>query len=65
MNEENKKVCLNCERTDEVIPLLHLDLQKRRQNIFARNACRRLIHKIHLLADKLPGAEMISTRIIN
>jgi len=47
MNEETKKVCLNCERTDEVIPLLHFTFKNEtnyilmRQNTSARNACRR------------------------
>jgi hypothetical protein len=60
MNTELKKVCLNCERTDEVIPLLHLTFKNETKYICPQ-CLPTLIHKIHLLADKLPGAEMIST----
>jgi hypothetical protein len=60
MNTETKKVCLNCERTDEVIPLLHLTFKNETKYICPQ-CLPTLIHKIHLLADKLPGAEMIST----
>jgi hypothetical protein len=49
--------CINCERTDEQIPLLHLSFKGE-----AKYICTQcfpiLIHKIHLLADKLPGVEI-------
>jgi hypothetical protein len=60
MNKQTKKVCLNCERTDEKIPLLHLTFKDEIKYICPQ-CLPTLIHKIHLLADKLPGAEMLST----
>jgi len=60
MNEETKKVCLNCERTDKQIPLLHMTFNNETKYICPQ-CLPTLIHKIHLLADKLPGAETIST----
>jgi len=59
MNTENKK-CLSCERTDEVIPLLQLTF-KGETKLICPQCLPTLIHKIHLMADKLPGAEMTST----
>lgn len=53
----DEKVCLNCGRTDEKVPLLNLTF-----NGEAKYVCAQcfpiLIHKIHLLADKLPGVEI-------
>ena len=60
MNEENIKICLNCGRTDEKIPLLHMTF-KNEPKYICPQCLPTLIHKIHLLADKLPGAEMMST----
>jgi hypothetical protein len=60
MSNETQKICLNCERTDDVIPLLHLTFKNETKYICPQ-CLPTLIHKIHLLAEKLPGAEMIST----
>ena len=60
MNKQNEKACLCCERTDEKIPLLHLTFKDETKYICPQ-CLPTLIHKIYLLADKLPGAEMIST----
>jgi hypothetical protein len=60
MNEQNEKVCLNCNRTDEQIPLISMSF-KGAEKYICPQCLPTLIHKIHLLADKLPGAEMIST----
>ena len=60
MNTENKKVCLNCERTDAVIPLLHLTFKNETKYICPQ-CLPTLIHKTHLLADKLPGADLTPT----
>ncbi len=49
--------CINCERTDEQIPLLHLTFKGELKHICAQ-CFPILIHKIHLLADKLPGVEI-------
>ncbi len=53
----NEKVCLNCNRTDEQIPLLTLSFKSEPKYICAQ-CFPILIHKIHLLADKLPGVEL-------
>jgi len=58
MNEQKK--CLSCERTDDQITLLHLTFKNEKKYICPQ-CLPTLIHKIHLLADKLPGVEMIST----
>ncbi len=57
---ENEKVCLNCNRTDEQIPLLTLSFKNEPKYICAQ-CFPTLIHKIHLLADKLPGVELPPT----
>mgnify|MGYP001605400863 CR=1 FL=1 len=57
MNEQNEKVCLNCSRTDEQIPLLTLSFKSAPKYICAQ-CLPILIHKTHLLADKLPGVEI-------
>jgi hypothetical protein len=49
--------CINCERTDEQIPLVHLTFKGETKFICAQ-CFPTLIHKIHLLADKLPGVEI-------
>ena len=59
MTEQNEKVCLNCNRNDEQIPLLHLSFKDTPKYICAQ-CFPILIHKIHLLADKLPGVEIAS-----
>ncbi|MBK9209759.1 MAG: hypothetical protein IPL71_16255 [Anaerolineales bacterium] len=57
MNEQNEKICLNCNRTDEQVPLLHLTFKSEAKYICAQ-CLPVLIHKTHLLADKLPGMEI-------
>lgn len=53
----NKPVCLNCDHTDSQIPLLNLTFKGEAKYICAQ-CFPILIHKIHLLADKLPGVEI-------
>ncbi len=50
-------VCLNCNRTDQQVPLIHLTFNGGPKHICAQ-CFPILIHKIHLLADKLPGVEI-------
>jgi len=49
--------CLNCNRTDEQAALLTLTFKGETKYICAQ-CLPILIHKIHLLADKLPGVEV-------
>jgi len=51
------KTCLNCGKTDEKVPLLNLTFKGEARYICAQ-CFPMLIHKIHLLADKLPGVEI-------
>lgn len=53
----DKPACLNCSRTDDKVPLLNLTFKEESQYICAQ-CFPILIHKIHLLADKLPGVEI-------
>ncbi len=52
------KTCLNCGRTDQQVPLVHLTFKDE-----AKYVCPQclpvLIHKPQKLADKLPGLEII------
>jgi hypothetical protein len=57
MNIQNGKVCLNCHRTDDQTPLLHLAFKNETQYICAQ-CLPVLIHKTHLLVEKLPGIEL-------
>lgn len=50
--------CLNCNRTDEQVPLLNLTFKSEGRHICVQ-CFPILIHKIHLLADKLPGVEIL------
>ena len=59
MNEQSKKTCLNCDRTDEQVPLLHLTFRDETKYICPQ-CLPVLIHKTHTLADKLPGVEIAS-----
>jgi hypothetical protein len=52
-----EKACLNCGRTDEKAPLLNLVFKGESKYICAQ-CLPILIHKIHLLEDKLPGVEV-------
>lgn len=51
------KVCLNCERSEEKTPLLVLTFKSEAKYICAQ-CLPVLIHKTHLLAEKLPGMEL-------
>jgi len=53
----NEPTCLNCNRTDEQVPLLTLTFKGAAKHICAQ-CLPILIHKIHLLVDKLPGVEV-------
>ena len=57
MKTENEKVCLNCGRTEEQVPLLHLSF-KGETEFICPQCLPVLIHKTHLLAEKLPGIEL-------
>ena len=61
MDEQNKKICLSCDRTDEQVPLLHLTFKNEPKYICAQ-CLPVLIHKTHTLTDKLPGIEIISDK---
>jgi hypothetical protein len=61
MNEQNKKVCLSCDRSDEQVPLLHLTFKGEPKYICAQ-CLPGLIHKTHTLKDRLPGIEIISDK---
>jgi hypothetical protein len=52
-----EKTCLSCGKTDEQVPLLNLTFKGETRYICAQ-CFPILIHKIHLLADKLPGVEI-------
>jgi hypothetical protein len=58
MNEQNEKVCLNCNRTESQIPLVTLTF-----NGDAKYICPQclpvLIHKTQNLLDKLPGIDIM------
>lgn len=51
-----EKTCINCGRTEDKAPLLNLAFKGEEKYICAQ-CLPVLIHKIHLLADKLPGVE--------
>jgi len=53
----NQPACLNCNRTDEQVPLLSLFFKGKTKHICPQ-CLPTLIHKIHLLVDKLPGVEI-------
>lgn len=50
--------CLNCNRTEEQIPLLNLNFKGGEQHICPQ-CLPLLIHKPQVLAEKLPGIEAI------
>jgi hypothetical protein len=61
MNSQIEKVCLNCNRTDEQTPLLQMTFKN--ENKYICPQCLPvLIHKTYMLADKLPGIEIISDK---
>ena len=54
------KVCLNCQKTEQQIPLIHLHYQG--GEIFICPQCLpALIHKPASLAEKLPGLENVQS----
>jgi hypothetical protein len=53
----DKATCLNCNRTDEQAPLLNM-IFKGEVKYICPQCLPTLIHKTHLLADKLPGLEV-------
>lgn len=52
----NEKTCINCNRTDEKLPLITLSFNNEEKYICPQ-CLPILIHKTHLLADKLPGID--------
>lgn len=57
MTEQNEKTCINCNRTDVQILLITLTFKGDAKYICAQ-CLPLLIHKTHLLADKLPGVDV-------
>ena len=58
MTETTQKTCLNCNRTDSQAPLVNLTFKG--ETKYVCTACFPiLIHKIQVLADKLPGVEIV------
>lgn len=53
----NQPACLNCNRTDTQAPLLTLTFKGETKHLCPQ-CFPILIHKTHLLADKLPGIEI-------
>jgi hypothetical protein len=51
------KTCINCGRTEDKAPLLNVAFKGGEKFICAQ-CLPILIHKVHLLADKLPGVEI-------
>lgn len=51
------KVCLNCNRSEEKTPLIVLTFKGETKYLCAQ-CLPILIHKTHLLAEKLPGMEV-------
>lgn len=51
------KVCLNCNRSEEKTPLIVLTFKGDTKHLCAQ-CLPILIHKTHLLAEKLPGMEV-------
>ena len=54
----NEHTCLNCNRTDQQIVLLAL-IYKGETKYICPQCLPQLIHKPQLLAEKLPGMEII------
>jgi hypothetical protein len=53
----SEKICLNCERTEQEAPLLMLTFKGEAKFICAQ-CLPTLIHKPHLLVEKLPGMQI-------
>lgn len=56
-NLMHEPVCLNCGKSEQQVPLLSLTFKGDTKYICAQ-CLPIMIHKIHLLADKLPGVEI-------
>ena len=54
---EEKKICIQCERSDEQTPLIALVFKGEAKYICSQYLPV-LIHKTHLLVDKLPGIDI-------
>ena len=52
----NEKTCINCDRTDEQIPLITIHFKGEEKHICPQ-CLPVLIHKTHMPADKLPGMD--------
>ena len=52
-----ERTCLNCKRTDEQVPLMNMTFKGETKHVCAQ-CLPILIHKIHLLADKLSGVDI-------
>ncbi|WKZ37795.1 MAG: hypothetical protein QY332_07590 [Anaerolineales bacterium] len=61
MTTQKEKACLSCNRTDDQTPLLHMIFKNETKYICAQ-CLPVLIHKTYMLADKLPGIEIISDK---
>ncbi len=57
MTEQTTKTCMNCNRTENQIPLVTLTF-KGEEKFICTQCFPIVIHKIHQLADKLPGVEI-------
>jgi hypothetical protein len=58
MDEQDEKVCLNCNRTESQIPLITLTFKGEAKYICPQ-CLPVLIHKAQNLSDKLPGMDIV------
>ena len=56
----NEPICLNCERSGQETPLLLLTFKGEAKHICAQ-CLPTLIHKPHLLTEKLPGMQIAAS----
>ncbi|MEY2818196.1 MAG: hypothetical protein ACKOBL_17860 [Chloroflexota bacterium] len=59
MTQHEMKTCLNCARSEEKTPLLLLTFKGETTYICAQ-CLPLLIHKTHVLSEKLPGMEILN-----
>ena len=59
MTEDKDKTCIQCGKSDELVPLLTLAYQKSEYQICAEHLPI-LIHSPHKLVGKLPDAEKLN-----
>ena len=57
MTQHEMKTCLNCARSEEKTPLILLTFKGETMHICAQ-CLPLLIHKTHVLSEKLPGIEL-------